>query len=56
LPAPPAKGTKIKDPISGKTLTASQIENRIKSPNLGKAYAEAGITNLNELLALAAST
>ena len=56
LPAPPAKGTKIKDPISGKNLTASQLENRLKSPNLGKAYAEAGITNLNELLALAAST
>lgn len=56
LPAPPAKGTKIKDPISGKTLTPSQLEKRISSSNLGKAYAEAGITNLNELLALAAST
>jgi hypothetical protein len=48
--------TKVKDPISGKTLTPFQLNNRINSPNLGKAYAEAGITNLNELLALAAST
>ena len=48
--------TKVKDPISGKTLTPFQLNNRINSPNLGKAYAEAGITNLDQALALAAST
>jgi hypothetical protein len=48
--------TKVKDPISGKTLTPFQLNNRINSPNLGKAYADAGITNLDEALALANST
>jgi hypothetical protein len=55
-PYDPFYDTKVKDPISGKTLTPFQLNNRINSPNLGKAYAEAGITNLDELLALAAST
>jgi hypothetical protein len=45
--------TKIKDPISGKTLTPFQLNNRINSPNLGKAYADAGITNLDQAIALA---
>jgi hypothetical protein len=48
--------TKVKDPISGKTLTPFQLNNRINSPNLGKAYADAGITNLDQAIALAAST
>jgi len=48
--------TKVKDPISGKTLTPFQLNNRINSPNLGKAYADAGITNLDQALTLAAST
>lgn len=48
--------TKVKDPISGKTLTPFQLNNRINSPNLGKAYADAGITSLDEALALANST
>ena len=51
-----ADQTKVFDPISGKNLTTFQINNRINSPNLGKAYAEAGITNLDQALALAAST
>ena len=45
--------TKVKDPISGKTLTPFQLNNRINSPNLGKAYADAGITNLDQAIALA---
>jgi len=42
--------TKIKDPVSGKTLTPFQLNNRINSPNLGKAYADAGITSLDQIL------
>jgi len=40
---------RIYDPISGKNLTESQIQNRITSPNLGGPYAEAGITSLEDL-------
>jgi len=42
--------TKIKDPVSGKMLTAFQLNNRINSPNLGKAYADANITSLDQIL------
>jgi len=55
-PYDPFYDTKVKDPISGKTLTPFQLNNRINSPNLGKAYADAGITNLDQALTLAAST
>jgi hypothetical protein len=40
---------RIYDPISGKTLTESQINNRINSPNLGGAYAKAGVTSVADL-------
>lgn len=52
-PFDPFYDTKVKDPISGKTLTPFQLNNRINSPNLGKAYADAGITNLDQAIALA---
>ena len=41
---------RIYDPISGKNLTEFQINNRINSPNLGKAYAEAGVTSVEEAI------
>jgi len=41
--------SRIYDPIAGKNLTASQIQNRINSPNLGVAYAEAGVTSVDEV-------
>ena len=51
-PAPSALDTttKVKDPVSGKMLTPFQLNNRINSPNLGKAYADAGITTLGQAL------
>ena len=42
------KINKVYDPISGKNLTEFQINNRINSPNLGGAYAEAGITSVSD--------
>jgi len=39
----------IYDPISGKNLTASQLQNRINSPNLGAAYAKAGVKSVDEV-------
>ena len=45
--------TKVKDPVSGKMLTPFQLNNRINSPNLGKAYADAGIVTLGQALELA---
>jgi hypothetical protein len=41
---------RVYDPISGKNLTEFQINNRINSPNLGKAYAEAGVTSVEEAI------
>ena len=42
--------TKVFDPISGKTLTPFQINNRINSPNLGQPYANAGITSAQDFI------
>jgi len=42
------KINKVYDPISGKNLTEFQLNNRINSPNLGGAYAEAGITSVSD--------
>ena len=47
---------RVYDPISGKNLTAFQINNRINSPNLGKAYAEAGVTSVEEAINYDASS
>jgi hypothetical protein len=49
-PSPLPADTKIKDPVSGKMLTQFQLNNRINSPNLGKAYADAGITSVDQIL------
>ena len=35
---------KVYDPVSGKNLTAFQLDNRKSSPNLGQAYKDAAIT------------
>jgi hypothetical protein len=40
---PNDKTTKVFDPVSGKTLTPFQLNNRMNSPNLGQAYVDAGI-------------
>jgi hypothetical protein len=42
------KINKVYDPISGKNLTEFQLNNRINSPNLGGAYAEAGIESVSD--------